>query len=233
MLSISTYANWEARELEFKNNINYGHVIIDNFLNKFIAEELAREATAMAKMIDDADTSYMIEYDNHENQKNKYSIYKEMYLPNMCRVFTKYINSNEFLNMLSILSGINNLHADSKLYGGGIHIIERGGKLSMHKDFNEHKIHGKSLFRKLNLLLYLNKEWNEEWGGDLILRLANEEKRVSPIFNRAIIFNSQNIVHGHPEPLQCPVGVTRNSLAYYYYNEEEPKEKRHIAEWTT
>lgn len=76
--------------------------------------------------------------------------------------------------------------------------------------------------RKLNLLLYLNKDWNEEWGGDLELWDKNKENcitKISPIANRCVIFNTTGFAwHGHPLPLNCPSNITRKSLALYYYN---------------
>ena len=136
------------------------------------------------------------------------------------------LNSGPFLAFLERLTGINGLIADPHLRGGGVHIIRRGGKLGIHADFNHHK--RLKVFRRLNLLLYLNREWDEAWGGHL--ELWNRDKtrccrRIAPVFNRTVIFDTSNFsYHGHPEPLECPQDESRKSLALYYYTVDCPHE---------
>jgi hypothetical protein len=51
-------------------------------------------------------------------------------------------------------------------------------------------------------------------------------RKVAPAFNRCVIFSTTDFsYHGHPEPLACPVGVTRKSLALYYYSNGRPPEE--------
>ena len=136
------------------------------------------------------------------------------------------LNSGVFLAFLERLTGINGLIADPHLRGGGVHIIRRGGKLGIHADFNHHK--RLKVFRRLNLLLFLNREWDEAWGGHL--ELWNREqtrccRRIAPIFNRTVIFDTSNFsYHGHPQPLECPHDECRRSLALYYYTVDCPHE---------
>ena len=105
------------------------------------------------------------------------------------------------------------------LEGGGLHKIPRGGKLGVHVDFNEHQ--SMDVYRRINVLVYLNKDWLEEWGGHF--ELWDEKKRgcitkVLPIFNRMAVFTTTaTSFHGHPEPLNCPEDRCRMSLALYYY----------------
>jgi Rps23 Pro-64 3,4-dihydroxylase Tpa1-like proline 4-hydroxylase len=117
------------------------------------------------------------------------------------------------------LTGKSGLIPDPHLRGGGMHQIKPGGKLDIHADFNWHP--RLSLNRSVNILVYLNKAWDSQWGGDLELWDKKMEKCVqkySPIFNRTIIFNStEDSFHGHPEPLKCPEGTTRKSIAFYLY----------------
>ena len=112
--------------------------------------------------------------------------------------------------------------------GGGLHQIERGGYLKIHADFNRHPKF--NLDRRLNLLLYLNENWKEEYGGHLELwnnQMTACVRRISPIFNRCVIFNTTDFsYHGHPEPLTCPEHVTRKSLALYYYSNGRPETER-------
>jgi len=107
--------------------------------------------------------------------------------------------------------------------GGGLHEIWPGGLLKMHVDFSEHP---SGLERAVNLLVYLNEDWREEWGG--ALELGDREKRIAPIGGTAVLFESNGASwHGHPEPLACPEEKTRRSLALYYYRQPTGATLRH------
>jgi len=108
------------------------------------------------------------------------------------------------------LFAIPGLVCDPELVGGGWHCIPRGGFLKTHVDFN----HLNGYTRRLNLLLYLSPGWDRSWGGEL--RLC--DRVIEPLFNRCVVFEtSEKSWHGHPEPLTCPEGESRNSIALYYY----------------
>lgn len=144
------------------------------------------------------------------------------------RAFLDRMNAFETLLFLEQVTGIEGLIPDPYFGGGGIHQIERGGYLGIHADFNVHpKLH---LDRRLNLLLYLNREWREEYGGHLELWNAGAtrcEKRVLPLFNRTVIFStSDTSYHGHPHPLTAPEGWTRKSVSLYYYTCGRPDDER-------
>ena len=134
------------------------------------------------------------------------------------------LNSSYFLTFLERLTGVDGLIADAHLRGGGLHEIRRGGKLDVHADFNYHK--RIKLYRRLNLLLYLNQGWDEDWGGHLELwsrDMTRCVQRIAPVFNRAVIFDtSSHSYHGHPEPLECPETTSRKSMALYYYTVDCP-----------
>jgi hypothetical protein len=129
------------------------------------------------------------------------------------------LNSATFLRFLEELTGIAGLVPDPWFLGGGLHQIEPGGYLDVHADFNLHPHTG--LERQLNLLLYLNRDWAPEYGGQLELWSHDMRAKVvgiEPVFNRIVIFTTNEMsYHGHPEPLRCPEGRTRRSLALYYY----------------
>jgi Rps23 Pro-64 3,4-dihydroxylase Tpa1-like proline 4-hydroxylase len=129
------------------------------------------------------------------------------------------LNGPAFIDFLQELTGITGLVPDPHLFGGGLHQIEPGGYLEVHADFNLHPV--TRLERRLNLLIYLNKDWQESWGGALELwgsDMTTCEARIKPLFNRCVIFTtSATSFHGHPVPLACPSGVTRKSVALYYY----------------
>jgi len=143
------------------------------------------------------------------------------------RLFLYHLNSITFLEFLSAITGIPHLISDPSFDGGGLHQIVRGGKLGIHADFNRHGTY--DLDRRLNLLLYLNKDWREEYGGHLQLwnrGMTRCETKVLPIFNRVMIFGTTDFTyHGHPDPLQCPEGMTRKSLALYYFSNGRPAEE--------
>ena len=142
----------------------------------------------------------------------------ETLLPGPIAAMMQAFNTPRFLGFLEILTGVPNLIPDPYFLGGGPHLTARGGSLTLHTDFNYH--HQLKLFRRLNVLLYLNDDWHPEDGG--MLELADPESLdtvhyISPDFNRLVIFNIANAPHGHPQPL---VGRDRKSLALYYYTVE-------------
>ncbi|MFM8411426.1 MAG: 2OG-Fe(II) oxygenase, partial [Alphaproteobacteria bacterium] len=112
--------------------------------------------------------------------------------------------------------------------GGGLHETLPGGFLDVHADFNFHGAW--FLDRRLNVLVYLNHGWREEWGGCLELwdrDLSRCVKKVVPAFNRTVIFATDDTsFHGHPEPVRCPPGTTRKSVAMYYYSNGRPESER-------
>ena len=135
------------------------------------------------------------------------------------------LNSSRFIRVLEALTGIAGLIPDPHLEGGGLHQIERGGYLKIHADFNKHE--RLRLDRRLNLLIYLNKDWSEDFGGHLELwtpLMDRCAKKILPIFNRCVVFSTTDYsYHGHPEPLACLEARSRKSIALYYYTNGRPE----------
>ncbi len=129
------------------------------------------------------------------------------------------LNSATFIDFLERLTGIEGLIPDPHFEGGGLHQIEPGGHLKVHADFNRHPRTG--LERRLNVLVYLNRDWKDEYGGHLELwdrSMTRCERKLLPVFNRCVIFaTTDHAYHGHPEPLTCPDDRARRSMALYYY----------------
>ncbi len=121
--------------------------------------------------------------------------------------------------MLENITGIKGLIPDPYFSGGGFHEIGQGGHLSVHADFNHHK--QMNLERRINVLIYLNKDWQDAYGGQLELwDNAMTERLVSivPLFNRCVVFNTtSNSNHGNPNPINHPQRIPRRSIALYYY----------------
>jgi hypothetical protein len=137
------------------------------------------------------------------------------------------LNSAAFIDFLERLTGIEGLVPDPHFVGGGLHQIERGGHLKVHADFNRHPHTG--LERRLNVLVYLNRDWRDEYGGALELwsrDMATREARILPVWGRCVVFSTTSTsYHGHPEPLNCPEGETRKSMALYYYSKDRSAEE--------
>jgi hypothetical protein len=134
------------------------------------------------------------------------------------------MNSGSFLRFLEKLTGIPRLIADPMLFGGGLHQVLPGGVLGVHADFTRHRLY--DLDRRLNVLVYLNPDWQPDWGGELELwstDMSRCERRIRPLAGRCVIFSTtDSSFHGHPQALACPPGETRKSLALYYYTHGRP-----------
>jgi Rps23 Pro-64 3,4-dihydroxylase Tpa1-like proline 4-hydroxylase len=213
------HAGAEKMAEEYQHATPFPFILIDDFLPNAIAEAVAADIPEKGS----ADWKKL----PTEDQKGKYVLADESKLPVIIRAVIQELNSGYFLRFLEKLTGIPDLISDTKLVGGGVHMIERGGKLSVHVDFSHHPTNG--LNRRLNFLLYLNKNWKEEYGGHFELwrsDIKTREQKILPIFNRCVIFSTSRIsYHGHPEPLNCPEGMTRNSIALYYFSKGRPKEE--------
>jgi len=152
----------------------------------------------------------------------KMGISRETLVGPVTRNLMLQLNSAVFLQFLSILSGAppDSLLGDATFRGGGLHSSGSGARLLVHTDAERHPL-GKPFCQKLNLILYLNRDWPEEYGGHLELWSrdgAQCVQRIAPVFNRTVIFESgTNTYHGHPNRLTCPKGRFRYSLAAYYY----------------
>ena len=205
----------KARGEQYRGASPFPHLVLDNFLDAGILRRVVSEVSAMDH------SGWHRTASAHERKLSTED--EATFGPFTRRVFTA-LNSSLFVTFLEELTGINGLIADPHLRGGGLHEIERGGRLGVHADFNFYKRMG--VWRRLNVLVYLNLEWDESWGGHLEFwdrEGKNCMARVVPTFNRAVIFDtSSRSFHGHPHPLDCPEGHSRKSLALYYYTVDYP-----------
>jgi hypothetical protein len=204
-------------------NAPFSHIVIDEFfeadaMNAALAEiDAVDRSKRYAKFID------------RKTDHNKFAFFPEVVGPHTARL-AQCLNSGQFLAYLETLTGISNLIADPSCFGGGVHWIDNGGYLEVHADFNHLKKY--NLERRINLLLYFNRDWKDEYNGHLELwdrSTMTKAKSVAPLFNRAVIFpTTQESLHGHPTPLSAPLGMARRSLALYYYtNTWEPAAHPH------
>ena len=203
----------------------FPHIVIDDFFDPALLEQVLAEFPK-------PDAIRWQRFDNvHEI---KLASATEASFGPVTRLLLYHLNSITFLEFLAAVTGIDNLIPDPNFEGGGLHQIVRGGKLGVHADFNKHRRYG--LDRRLNLLLYLNKNWREDYGGHLQLwdrDMSRCEAKVLPVFNRVMVFSTTDFTyHGHPDPLECPEGMTRKSLALYYFSNGRPAEE-HSGEHST
>lgn len=196
----------------------FPHIVIDNFLPEVILEEIIQEFPKPESI--DWQAFKVAE-------ERKLASKSELQMGEKTRFLLYQLNSGIFLDFLEKLTGIDGLIPDPYFVGGGLHQIQREGYLKVHVDFNRHQ--KLRLDRRLNLLLYLNQDWQEEYGGHLQLwdhTMTQCEQSILPIFNRCVIFSTTDFsYHGHPEPLNTPEGLTRKSLALYYYSNGRPAEE--------
>lgn len=198
----------------------YPHAVFDALLRPEVADALAHEFPRPEDPVG-------WDYYGYEGFEKKIATSKEQLLPPLLRRTLQELNTAPFIDFLETLTGIEGLVPDPMMLGGGIHLSRPGDLLGIHADFNWHpklKLH-----RRVNLLVYLNPEWNAAWGGDLELWDTTASRcvqRVAPLMNRAVVFNTRSdTFHGHPRPLACPDGVFRRSIAAYYYTAERPADE--------
>jgi len=204
-------------QTEYRQASPFRHIVIEDFFLPEIARQLTTEFPPL-------NWDQWRKYDNAiENKKliNHWDKFGGL----TYRVF-EYLCSPVFLDHMKGLTEISNLEPDPGLNGGGLHVHGPGGKLNVHLDYSVHPKLKKE--RRINLLVYLSADWLEAWGGHLEFwthdtarnKPGQLARKIECRFNRAVIFDTtQNSWHGLPEPLTCPAGVTRKSLAIYYVTE--------------
>ncbi len=208
---------------QYRENWPCPHLLFENFLEHEVT-------LAMAKEFPRSGGAAWTQY-KHVNE-NKLGLPKRELFPPTLGAVTDELNSPEFVEWLSALTGIPNLLADPSLDGGGLHQSERGGYLNVHTDFSTHHMN-LSWHRRVNLILYLNPSWDKRWGGAIELWERSTEGKTTrcgakypPYLNNALIFTTdERSLHGFPEPLTCPGGESRKSLALYYYTLERAPEQ--------
>lgn len=189
----------------------FPHIVLDEFLPRPFAHRILENFPRDPKS---SDRNFNINYGGH---------LKRQIAPEDCNGFVRSVfhlfNSRPAIAFLEGLSGIDGLLPDPHFEGGGFHEISTGGKLGIHADFRIHeKLH---LQRRMNLLIYLNDNWQDEWKGRLELwdrQMQACVESIAPLFNRCVVFNTDaDSYHGHPDELMTPAHVKRRSIALYYY----------------
>jgi Rps23 Pro-64 3,4-dihydroxylase Tpa1-like proline 4-hydroxylase len=208
----------EQLRSEYAHAEPFPHIVIDNFLPEAVPSQIVDE-------FPDPQHSFWERRATKNSLKLSCNDLDD--LGPMTRHVLEQLNSRTMLRFLERLTGIDHLIPDALFEGGGLHQILPGGFLKIHADFNRHPEW--QLDRRLNVLLFLNKDWSESYGGHFELwdrQMTACSKKILPIFNRLVVFTTTDTsYHGHPDPLRCPPGRTRKSIATYYYSNGRPKEE--------
>lgn len=187
----------------------YNHICIDNFLPPELLDHVREDISQLPE----PEASFS------RAQENLKSSYVPERLPEFSKNLFYALNSRPFLLFLEEMTGIKGLIPDPYFIGAGIHKTLNGGHLDIHADFNLHKQMG--VERRLNVLIYLNKDWQEDWGGCFEIwdkQMTRKEASFTPIYNRMVCFSTgSDTFHGNPEPVNHPNGEPRQSIALYYY----------------
>ena len=198
----------------------FPHLEIDNFFSDEYLDSI---------LSDFPDLSNLKDSQNYKNQNEiKFANNDFNNFPEKIKIFFNFLNSKTFLSFLQNLTSIKEkLIADEKLNGGGLHEIKNGGLLKVHTDFNKHPTN--NFDRRINVLIYLNKDWKEEYRGSLELwdkDMKECKQKILPSFNKMVIFSTTDFSnHGHPDPIECPSNISRKSIALYYFSQGRPKKE--------
>ncbi len=196
----------------------FPHLTLDGFFDAEILDQVDAE-------FPEAGNRDWITWDN-ENEIKQTSR-GLMDLGPMTQLLLLQLNSAPFLARIEEITGIKGLVWDPLFHGAGLHESHRGGWLNIHADWTGHPT--LPMIRRLNLIIYLNKNWEKDWKGALTLQDpegAHADVDVEPVFNRAVLFpTTEHTLHGFPDPLQCPANRSRRSISVYYWS-ADPDEVR-------
>ena len=207
-------------ELALKNHKKYiknkpfPHIYFDNFLPKNVALAISKEYPK----INERNKNWKV----HKNKNViRYFLEDSSRYKEKMQIFSMILNSRRFILFLETLTGIKSIISDPFFMGGGAMTTGSGGFLKVHADFNYYnKI---KMYRRINIIIYLNEEWEESWNGNLEFWSEDMIKKqsYSPKLNTAIIFHVHDkAFHGYPDKINCPDTIGRKSINLYYYTEE-------------
>ena len=180
----------------------YPHVVMDGFFDEEVLDRIITEfpSTAVRDWIRWETT--------HERKQTSRGISQ---LPPFTQMFFLQLCSEPFLEHIRYITGFPDLLMDPLFQGGGLHESRRGGWLNLHADWTKHP--SLPLTRRLNLIIYLNRDWDPSWRGELELYDSTTKAagaQVATVFYRAVLFpTSSETLHGFPTPLACPAYRTR------------------------
>jgi hypothetical protein len=217
MCDVDIFGDWinslDKLHDDFVNAEPFEHVVIDNFLKEEYAEKVAEQFPTNLDNYYKYCNPILFKYLNDNVGKMDDCIKNLFYA----------LSSDKIVGKMSELTGIKDLEYDKYLHGAGLHMSPRYGRLNLHLDYEKHPIF-ENRERRLNIIIYLNKEWEFGWNGQTELwdsdggnGVTNCIKKIDVKFNRALIFRTNELSwHGVPEKIFCPEGEFRKTLAFYY-----------------
>ena len=189
----------------------YPHLIIDNLFEPQLLDRLITEFPQPQNR------DWLVWDTTHESKTTSRGING---LSILTQMFCLWLNSTDVIKAIESIVGIDNLVGDPLFHGAGLHEMYRDGWLEMHADYTKHFT--LPLMRRINILIYLNRDWDASWGGELVMQNPEnpEEKASYPAyFNRTVIFpTTAKTFHGVPTPLTCPLDRSRKLLSIYYWS---------------
>jgi Rps23 Pro-64 3,4-dihydroxylase Tpa1-like proline 4-hydroxylase len=224
MPSLMTHINPIDRDqlrMQVRTAVPVKNFCIDNFLDESFAESVLAAYPSFEEALKVGRSFAAV------NEKKKVQVTDSSTFAEPIAELNRELASPEFLGLISEVFEMPNLLADEELVGGGIHQTGPRGHLDVHVDFNY--IPERELHRRLNILIYFNKNWKPEWGGNIELwdaEVKHCHHSFSPIFNRCVVFETNEISYHGVTAVKCPEGMSRKSFAAYYYTREAP------AHWT-
>lgn len=202
---------------EFTHARPFKHLVLPAFFEDGLVADLAKEFPSFEST----------DCRNENGDIGRKGVYTNIAeLGGAYKALDRFIQSQKFLGWLSDCTGITNLLYDPFYFGGGTHENRSGQELDLHIDFNFHPV--TRWHRRLNLIVYLNDEWENDWGGHLTLQQDPRDPQsctvsVAPKKNCCVLFETtESSWHGF-EKIQCPdVNKGRKSIALYFYTRERP-----------
>ena len=208
MINTRLLDNEKIKELNnsFNNKVPFKFLTIDNFLNA----ELAEQIEAAFPSID----SMKVRYKGINENKAEDSSF-EKFDP-ILQELNAFVHSQVMNEWISNITGLKNLSTINDRLSAGLHQGGNNSFLDIHIDYNIHPINKKQ--RKLNLLIFFNKDWKEEWGGQLELwDKKNCFIKILPSFNRMVLFECNEISYHGYSKISCPDSFTRKSYYHYFF----------------
>ncbi len=191
--------------------------ILENFLPLQYADRIYKEL----RQVEINDDWY--KYDSPFEKKRSTDSWT-LFPPNVSHFLMSTL-TGPFIKNIEEQMGMTGLVADGNLRGGGIHIQERDSFLGIHADMQIHP--SLKLYRRVNAILFMNKEWAPEWNGNLEFwdsTMTECKKKIEPRFNRMVLFETHaNSFHGMPDKVMCPETHRRMSLATYFWSATVPE----------
>ncbi|MDP4263023.1 MAG: 2OG-Fe(II) oxygenase [Bacteroidota bacterium] len=194
--------------IAFISNKPIHHLIIDNFLHKDIAGSIYAHFPPVEEM--------KTHYKGLNEKKAEHSDFSKLH--DSFEQLHKELSSPAFITWLQAITGIDFLETINDRLGYGLHQGANHSFLDIHIDYNLHPI--KKLHRKLNLIIFFNKQWEQGWGGHLELwdaEVKNCIQSIAPVFNRCVLFECSNISYHGYSRINVPEGITRKSFYQYYF----------------